>query len=741
MHIIDLNGEEYPLKATSANDEELNGDHIFSATILPNKTNLPFIKDIAEMWRVVDHDEVEHVIQYVKRKGVGNKMRVEIKAIPLFFDAMDNFRIYFRHDGSATAYEVFNIIFYYLRRDGGHNFNFVLNGTFYAVQWEGLFDGETALESFKRALERYGAEFRIVGNVVYIENQVGRDTDIMYRHRLNASNIEQEIDANEMWTFARGYGDYGGNSEDGETVEDWRDAKLIREYTSPLAEIIGVRHAPPIKNGNITLASTMDEQLKTLVDESLKISVSADVHDLSKQGYPIAQSETGDRVTLIDERIGLNMEVRVIKQKKTRNWKGEVIGLNITFGTAGIAKRHQANMKTAIDSITELIEGRKKLPFSALDNAVAEATKRFQRVVSELQIPENGGLMAVEKGNPNNIVLFNSAGLAISNNGGSSIRTAITGDGIAAETIIGKILIGNNLLIENENSSFVVDGNGVILDGGAIKINGGLPDDQIKNADKWNRQGTYIDENGIYTGNITAEQITAGTLTKGIGRRIEIDGGQIESYAGNQLTMAFGSYDLSFYHPNGQRVGRFGPGNIIDTDIPGLRLILENNEGYFSIGHHYAGLIRPTFRTYSYDNNFYTMIAGPYTVTEDVSAGLYASSYNWGSSGRATDQAAFLAVRENREFNSKIYYGGAGLRNRSRFKLLYNLDSNTTRLIAEGRPETFWTRELEVGEKTKIKSSTNSARFGVNDNTYIYINDNGQVGFVHNGVVYRSFNP
>src|SRR5699024_7588773 len=88
------------------------------------------------------------------------------------------------------------------------------------------------------------------------------------------------------------------------------------EYTSPLADIIGIRHAPPIKDGRITRKANMQEKLKELVDESLKISVSADVIDLQKQGYPVAQSEVGDRVFLIDERIGLDDEVRVISQSK-----------------------------------------------------------------------------------------------------------------------------------------------------------------------------------------------------------------------------------------------------------------------------------------------------------------------------------------------------------------------------------------------------------------------------------------
>src|SRR5699024_6874040 len=135
----------------------------------------------------------------------------------------------------------------------------VLVGSCLAVEWEGFGDGEQKISTFKRCLERYKCEFRLSGNTVYLEKQVGRDTSIQYRHKLNASNIVQEIDANEMWTYARGYGDYE-NAEDEEPPQE--RANLKREYTSPLADIIGLRHAPPIFDGRITDKDTMDDALK-----------------------------------------------------------------------------------------------------------------------------------------------------------------------------------------------------------------------------------------------------------------------------------------------------------------------------------------------------------------------------------------------------------------------------------------------------------------------------------------------
>lgn len=434
IYVIDLEGNEYPLQATTTKDLELNGNQSLSFKIPLSKVNKQFIHDITELWQVVDHDDIAHKIIYLKKRGEGSTLSIEVKAIPKIFDDLDSQRIYERYDRHMTAQYCFNLIF------EGSGYNFVLNGSFEAIQWEGFGEGDTRLALFKKALERYKAEFRIVGNTVYLENLIGRDTQFMYRYRLNASNIVQENDATAYYTYAKGYGDYG----DGEGGEDWRDAKLTREYTSPIASIIGKREAPPIKNGNITTSSTMDEQLKILVDESLKISVSADIHDLRKQGYALAQPELGDRVFLIDERIGLDEEVRVIDISILRNWEGEVIDLKLTLGSPGIVKRHQANLQTAISNITQLLDGKLKLPFSVLDNAVAEATKALQSAQTELSFSDNG-ILAIDKTNPNNVVLFNSSGVGLSTDGGATFGQAMTAEGFNADYMFAGTMLADRI--------------------------------------------------------------------------------------------------------------------------------------------------------------------------------------------------------------------------------------------------------------------------------------------------------
>ena len=110
--------------------------------------------------------------------------------------------------------------------------------------------------------------------------------------------------------------------------------------------------------------------------------------------------------------------------------------------------------------MTNLLEGKTKLPFSVLDNAVIHATKALKNAESELIFPETGGILAVDKSNPNLVTLYNSAGIGVSKDGGKTFKNAITGEGIVAEATIAGVVEG--LII-----------NGGEINGGKFSTTGG----------------------------------------------------------------------------------------------------------------------------------------------------------------------------------------------------------------------------------------------------------------------------
>ena len=426
VFIRDLDGEEYFLQGVINHEQELNGDERIDIEIEYTDMNSEFLskQDDLKMW-IILFEGKEYRIISSKQTGFGDKYRISVTAVLYMLDWLNSHRVYERIDASLTVTEAFNIVF------NDTPFTYLTVNPSPSNRFEGIGEGETRLEIFKTFIDRYGYEFKIVGNVVYLYNQIGNDANFEYRYKVNTQNIEKEVDASEMWTYARGYGNYSDDDSDTDVIEK---AKLKREYTSPLAKIIGIREAPPIRDGRVTITSTMDESLKKLVEESVKISFTADIYDMSQQGYDYQHAVLGDRVFLVDERIGLDTEIRVVKITRNFSSTGQILDLEITFGSSNMADQYGSNLSTAAKDIADLIQGRKSLPFQALDIISKSMVTKIQNTSSELMF-DDLGIHAIDKKNANNIVTMNSSGWMLSTDGGRTAKTALTAEGIVADTI------------------------------------------------------------------------------------------------------------------------------------------------------------------------------------------------------------------------------------------------------------------------------------------------------------------
>lgn len=448
MYIRDLQGNEYYLQGTIKHDQELNGDERIDMDIHYTDINAEFLqkKEDLNMWIIIFENKEYRIIS-TKQTGHGDKYTVSVTGILYILDWLNTHRIYRRIDASLTDVEAFRLVF----NDTPFNFNIVDNS--YSNRFEGLGEGQTRLEMFKTFLDRYDYEMNIVGNVVYLKSKVGNDANFEYRYKVNANNISKDSDAGELWTYAQGYGNYS-DDEEGKDVVD--KAQLKREYTSPLEAIIGERReAPPIRDGRITQQSTMDNALKKLVDESMQISFSADIQDMREQGYNYQVATIGDRVYLVDERIGLDTEIRVVKISRTVAYTGQLLDIQITFGTTTNADNYASNLTTAVKDITDIMKGRKSIPFTALDTVSKSMVSKIQNTSSELLF-DDMGIHAIDKKNANNIVTMNSSGWMLSTDGGRTAKTALTAEGIVADAITTGHLNANLITVTGgDNSRFV----------------------------------------------------------------------------------------------------------------------------------------------------------------------------------------------------------------------------------------------------------------------------------------------
>lgn len=449
MFIRDLQGNEYTLFTDFEHIDELNTNDSIRMQIPYDKNHREFLSQTTDLEHWIIGDIVginEYRIVYSKKVTKGNSFYVDIIANPEVIERLDELRVYKRYDQYFTDVQFFNLVF------ANTPFTVMINGSSASLMWEGVGDGESKLSMFKRGIKRYGFEFKIVGNVVYLYDKIGNDTNYEFRYKLNAANIVKETDSQEFFTAIRGYGNYDQDEKD-------IDGKALLKdtYISPLASVYGEKWAPPLRDGRVKVASTLRKEMERIVDESLKISFSADIYDLSRQGYDYQHTVLGDRVFLVDERIKEDVEVRVVKKEVKYSAKKEIIDLKLTFGTTSMTDAYKSSLQTTVKEFSEIMAGIKALPFAALDIVSRSMVSKIQNTSSELLF-DDMGIHSVDKNNANNIVTMNSSGWMLSTDGGNTAKTALTAEGIVADAITTGTLNTQLVTIVGENSLIYMNG-------------------------------------------------------------------------------------------------------------------------------------------------------------------------------------------------------------------------------------------------------------------------------------------
>ena len=446
----DYQNNEFPLLATKVHTSELNGQDDLELRIPQQKNNNLDLLTIDKLWEF-DYNNIIYKAVNVKRQTRGQSFNLNVRAMPLFYWEFSKSIIHENNDGSHTANSAFRTVF------DGTGFNFVLVDFSPSVEIEGFGKGANRLELFKRLLDRYNYEFIIQGRTVYMHHRIGNDTNFMYKYKLNASNVSSTTDATDYFTHIKGF----GNFEEGE--EDYfNNAKLKREYTHPLASVVGKWEGSPIVDGRITQTSTLDEAMAQAVEESLAVTIEGTLHDVRKI-YNIAVPVKGDRVWLHDERINLEQEIRLHKIVTTYDEKDSIIACDVTFGSQSIGERHKANINSLSKNFRDLLTGKLKLPIISLEQIGMDMINAIHAASSEITFGDFG-MKAISKTNSNHVFGVNSEGWYISQDGGATPKTIATAQGIYADALFaGTLWLTNDLNIEGQTGYLNITGERFVM--------------------------------------------------------------------------------------------------------------------------------------------------------------------------------------------------------------------------------------------------------------------------------------
>ncbi len=427
----DIKNNEYVADTEIKLTEGINGEKSLTGTIyFGNDVK----KNLAKGWTMVFNNE-EYAIVTFRHNDTDNT--VYFSAVQMFFYTLSIKAFHEEWNGSHPLNEYLNAIF----KDTGYSYN---NETSVAAFEKSNWGLKDKLSLFNDIINQISAEFQVNGTTVYIKNKIGSDLSTVVRQGFNLEKAEIETDSSSFATYGVGYGAHNN-------VDDQTSPRLSVEYYSPLYDMykakFGVIEAEPVDDERYKVADNLLAAVKSKVDNSWKLSITVSLLDLQNAGYPYAMASAGDSITIVDESLGFEDEVRIIKVVSSYNINGERISVDVTCGDLTMAQTQSASSSVATSAITDIINGNSTLPETWFSEQMQLATNSILSARTELKFTDQG-IIAVDKSDHNKMVVLNSAGIGVSTDGGQTFKTAITAESIN----------GENINIKNINASNIVAG-------------------------------------------------------------------------------------------------------------------------------------------------------------------------------------------------------------------------------------------------------------------------------------------
>lgn len=451
MIVTNLAGETellvYFISNSLKRTRKVNGDYSLSFTLLKTEKN-QHAYSLVEEESIIEYDGQQYRIKDVTEVLAGVTPIKTVQASHIFFDLVDTYK----YDYLENTQHLQSCLTFAL---DGTGYTFEVIDSFSSAVFE-KFGEDNSLSLVQKALNVFGAEVQINNKHLKFYRQIGTDTEIQIRYGYNIKTLEKYVNTNNLSTRIRGF---GKKNEDGSYV-------VTAEYISPNAAIYGIRDAKPIYDERYTVHSELLERIKSEIIEEPQFSFKVDALEMKKMGVLTEQLNEGDRLFVIHDPLNFDGIARVLEivdypeSSKPAEYVFGNFQNNFVSEIAGFQKTK--------DNVDAILNGQQKLPYNVLDDAVIRATEALTSAMTELIF--DNGIIARDPSNPNRLVLINSKGIGISDNGGATFREAITADGfVLSAGAIGQLKANN---IDVTGLIRAINNEGVTtIDGGRITTN------------------------------------------------------------------------------------------------------------------------------------------------------------------------------------------------------------------------------------------------------------------------------
>ena len=430
--------------------QSINGEREITLSFLRGDINDTFIADIETGWTANFKGDKYHLFNE-REDQHGNK---EFDAVLDFFHHFNGrWHMDDVEDKSMTIDDSIRPLFddspYVLSIID----NFYANTMNYSKQ-------QNSTERFLYFIGRHNAEFNIpIGTqTVQVRKKIGvQRNDVFIHEDDNLVDFNITTDTGSFCTAIKGYYRFRvpAGSEDSTEKEPTR----TYDYISPMASKYGVIWGEPIH----------DERFDTLA--GIQAATKQKQESTWKSSFEIAAERfdtplnIGDEVRFIVPSKSINGYIRVVEINEQFDEDGELIEATYTFGNENIANQYRKMQYDALQDISDIMLGKKPIPFSVLPKAVREATNVINAGDSTQFYYRDDGIYGYNTQNPLGVTRYNANGIGFSQDGGQTYENAMTYLGIVATSITSGTIDANRVTIYGSEGY-----NRIEIDGDKIKV-------------------------------------------------------------------------------------------------------------------------------------------------------------------------------------------------------------------------------------------------------------------------------
>lgn len=345
--VTPIRGRSIPLYVSTTETSKLGSDIILQFEIVEDEFNYQIVRGLQKRWTISrvqgPKDKREYVVFIIDRQTHGKKQRVSVSCRYKPLDIIKHTRVYDTIDGSFTADNFLRRIF------SGTKLKYRINGSLGSSRFEDAGEGESLEDLIKKFCSHFDVEFDIEFDskkktyTFVFTPFLSKDATYHIDDEINANNMKVEEDSSELYTYAVGYGGY--DDDDG-----IKGAGLIMKFEHPDMKDYGRYDAPPIKDGRIKDEEVMHQKLQSLIESSVKTSISLDFIALNRH-YPNAVPKVADIVKINHSILGINEFVRIVDVKTVRDKDNVIVKQDVTLGDFKRVDRYKKRVSEAAAAV------------------------------------------------------------------------------------------------------------------------------------------------------------------------------------------------------------------------------------------------------------------------------------------------------------------------------------------------------------------------------------------------------